>query len=89
MCVCVFQEWRDGLASPEDLSPATLQSPNYVTDSMIGCSSLPNAQVGPQKTQHNSRSAVAENIFKLISSSDISQTRGIFCRQNLFFRMIF
>lgn len=43
--VCVFQEWKDGLASPEDLSPATLQSPNYITDSLIGCTSLPNTQV--------------------------------------------
>lgn len=39
-------EWKDGLASPEDLSPATLQSPSYITDSLIGCTSLPNAQVG-------------------------------------------
>lgn len=37
-------EWKDGLASPEDLSPATLQSPSYITDSLIGCTSLPNAQ---------------------------------------------
>ncbi|XP_063743002.1 rho guanine nucleotide exchange factor 25 isoform X2 [Eleginops maclovinus] len=37
-------EWKDGLASPEDLSPATLQSPSYITDSMIGCTSLPNTQ---------------------------------------------
>ncbi|XP_029362811.1 rho guanine nucleotide exchange factor 25 isoform X3 [Echeneis naucrates] len=37
-------EWKDGLASPEDLSPTTLQSPSYITDSMIGCTSLPNAQ---------------------------------------------
>ncbi|XP_067383104.1 rho guanine nucleotide exchange factor 25 isoform X2 [Channa argus] len=37
-------EWKDGLASPEDLSPATLQSPSYITDSMIGCTSLPNHQ---------------------------------------------
>ncbi|CAL8319915.1 unnamed protein product [Merluccius merluccius] len=33
-------EWREGLASPEDLSPATLHSPSYVTDSLIGCTSL-------------------------------------------------
>ncbi|KAE8293453.1 Rho guanine nucleotide exchange factor 25 [Larimichthys crocea] len=38
------QEWKDGLASPEDLSPATLQSPSYITDSLIGCTSLPNTQ---------------------------------------------
>ncbi|XP_010746117.3 rho guanine nucleotide exchange factor 25 isoform X2 [Larimichthys crocea] len=38
------QEWKDGLASPEDLSPATLQSPGYITDSLIGCTSLPNTQ---------------------------------------------
>ncbi|XP_041654799.1 rho guanine nucleotide exchange factor 25 isoform X3 [Cheilinus undulatus] len=37
-------EWKDGLASPEDLSPATLQAPNYITDSLIGCTSLPNTQ---------------------------------------------
>ncbi|XP_031139579.1 rho guanine nucleotide exchange factor 25 isoform X3 [Sander lucioperca] len=37
-------EWKDGLASPEDLSPATLQSPSYITDSLIGCTSLPNNQ---------------------------------------------
>ncbi|XP_005914820.1 rho guanine nucleotide exchange factor 25 isoform X2 [Haplochromis burtoni] len=37
-------EWKDGLASPEDLSPATLQSPSCITDSLIGCTSLPNAQ---------------------------------------------
>nr|XP_020473339.1 rho guanine nucleotide exchange factor 25-like isoform X2 [Monopterus albus] len=37
-------EWKDGLASPEDLSPATLQSPSYITDSLIGCMSLPNTQ---------------------------------------------
>ncbi|KAM6929483.1 rho guanine nucleotide exchange factor 25 isoform 1-T1 [Lycodopsis pacificus] len=37
-------EWKDGLASPEDLSPATLQSPSYLTDSLIGCTSLPNTQ---------------------------------------------
>ncbi|XP_028308359.1 rho guanine nucleotide exchange factor 25 isoform X2 [Gouania willdenowi] len=37
-------EWKDGLASPEDLSPATLQSPSCFTDSLIGCTSLPNAQ---------------------------------------------
>ncbi|XP_029012374.1 rho guanine nucleotide exchange factor 25 isoform X2 [Betta splendens] len=43
-------EWKDGLASPEDLSPATLQSPSYVTDSLIGCTSLPNNQ----DTQSNS-----------------------------------
>lgn len=45
VCTPVFQEWRDGLASPEDLSPATLQSPSYITDSLIGCTSLPNTQV--------------------------------------------
>lgn len=45
VCVRVFQEWKDGLASPEDLSPATLQSPSCITDSLIGCTSLPNAQV--------------------------------------------
>ncbi|XP_077369104.1 rho guanine nucleotide exchange factor 25 isoform X2 [Festucalex cinctus] len=37
-------EWKDGLASPEDLSPATLQSPGYITDSLIGCTSLPHTQ---------------------------------------------
>eukprot|EP00064_Thunnus_orientalis_P000819 superscaffoldBa00000048_g820 len=37
-------EWNDGLASPEDLSPATLQSPSYITDSLIGCTSLPDTQ---------------------------------------------
>ncbi|XP_034394263.1 rho guanine nucleotide exchange factor 25 isoform X1 [Cyclopterus lumpus] len=37
-------EWKDGLASPEDLSPATLQSPSYITDSLIGCTSLQNTQ---------------------------------------------
>ncbi|KAM3618881.1 uncharacterized protein V6R79_026269 [Siganus canaliculatus] len=37
-------EWKDGLASPEDLSPATLQAPSYITDSLIGCTSLPNTQ---------------------------------------------
>ncbi|KAF0036289.1 hypothetical protein F2P81_011601 [Scophthalmus maximus] len=37
-------EWKDGLASPEDLSPATLQSPSYITDSLIGCTSLANTQ---------------------------------------------
>ncbi|XP_040008963.1 rho guanine nucleotide exchange factor 25 isoform X2 [Xiphias gladius] len=37
-------EWKDGLASPEDLSPATLPSPSYITDSLIGCTSLPNTQ---------------------------------------------
>ncbi|XP_024915036.1 rho guanine nucleotide exchange factor 25 isoform X2 [Cynoglossus semilaevis] len=37
-------EWKDGLASPEDLSPATLQSPGYITDSLIGRASLPNNQ---------------------------------------------
>ncbi|XP_030590371.1 rho guanine nucleotide exchange factor 25 isoform X2 [Archocentrus centrarchus] len=37
-------EWKDGLASPEDLSPATLQSPSCITDSLIGCTSLPNTQ---------------------------------------------
>lgn len=47
-------EWKDGLASPEDLSPATLQSPSYITDSLIGCTSIPNTQdtqstcVGPE-----------------------------------------
>ncbi|XP_029910768.1 rho guanine nucleotide exchange factor 25 isoform X2 [Myripristis murdjan] len=37
-------EWKDALASPEDLSPATLQSPSYITDSLMGCTSLPHAQ---------------------------------------------
>ncbi|XP_054626582.1 rho guanine nucleotide exchange factor 25 isoform X2 [Dunckerocampus dactyliophorus] len=37
-------EWKDGLASPEDLSPATLQSPGYITDSLIGCTSLLHTQ---------------------------------------------
>ncbi|KAM7411925.1 hypothetical protein PAMA_021753 [Pampus argenteus] len=37
-------EWKDGLASPEDLSPATLQSPSFITDSLVGCTSLPNTQ---------------------------------------------
>ncbi|XP_075995799.1 rho guanine nucleotide exchange factor 25-like isoform X2 [Genypterus blacodes] len=37
-------EWKDGLASPEDLSPATLQSPTYITDSLMGCTSLPHTQ---------------------------------------------
>ncbi|XP_068187884.1 rho guanine nucleotide exchange factor 25 isoform X2 [Antennarius striatus] len=37
-------EWKDGLASPEDLSPATLQSPSYITNSLIGCTSMPNIQ---------------------------------------------
>nr|XP_057939142.1 rho guanine nucleotide exchange factor 25-like isoform X1 [Doryrhamphus excisus] len=37
-------EWKDGLASPEDLSPATLQSPGYVTHSLIGCTSLLHTQ---------------------------------------------
>ncbi|KAK7884315.1 hypothetical protein WMY93_027438 [Mugilogobius chulae] len=47
-------EWKDSLASPEDLSPATLQSPSYITDSLIGCKSLLNNQdtlstvVGPE-----------------------------------------
>ncbi len=59
VCVCVsvsvLQEWKDGLASPEDLSPATLQSPSYITDSLIGCTSLPNTQVclhGILKNKH-------------------------------------
>ncbi|XP_061531879.1 rho guanine nucleotide exchange factor 25 isoform X3 [Phycodurus eques] len=39
-----LQEWKDGLASPEDLSPATLQSPAYITDSLIGCTSVPHTQ---------------------------------------------
>ncbi|XP_072306037.1 rho guanine nucleotide exchange factor 25 isoform X1 [Eucyclogobius newberryi] len=48
------QEWKDGLASPEDLSPATLQSPSYITDSLIGGTSIHNNQdtlstmVGPE-----------------------------------------
>ncbi|XP_068608708.1 rho guanine nucleotide exchange factor 25 [Brachionichthys hirsutus] len=37
-------EWKDGLASPEDLSPATLQSPSDITDSLIGCKSAQNIQ---------------------------------------------
>ncbi|KAM9856245.1 rho guanine nucleotide exchange factor 25 isoform 2-T2 [Aulostomus maculatus] len=40
-------EWKEGLASPEDLSPATLQSPSYITDSLIGCTSLPHTQDNP------------------------------------------
>lgn len=53
VCVCVFQEWKDGLASPEDLSPATLQSPSYTTDSLIGCTSLPHMQVCLHNTLQN------------------------------------
>ncbi|XP_059911261.1 rho guanine nucleotide exchange factor 25 [Gadus macrocephalus] len=37
-------ELREGLASPEDLSPATLHSPSFVTDSLMGCTSLPLTQ---------------------------------------------
>ncbi|CAL8366716.1 unnamed protein product [Lota lota] len=37
-------EWRECLASPEDLSPATLHSPSFVTDSLMGCTSLPLTQ---------------------------------------------
>ncbi|KAM9785529.1 LOW QUALITY PROTEIN: rho guanine nucleotide exchange factor 25 [Neosynchiropus ocellatus] len=37
-------ERKDGLASPEDLSPATLQSPGLITDSLIGCTSLSHFQ---------------------------------------------
>ncbi|XP_061684670.1 rho guanine nucleotide exchange factor 25 isoform X2 [Syngnathoides biaculeatus] len=39
-----LQELKDGLASPEDLSPATLQSPAYITDSLIGCTSVLHTQ---------------------------------------------
>ncbi|XP_061630633.1 rho guanine nucleotide exchange factor 25 isoform X5 [Phyllopteryx taeniolatus] len=44
--VCFYsqQEGKDGLASPEDLSPATLQSPAYITNSLIGCTSVPHTQ---------------------------------------------
>ncbi|XP_041859405.1 rho guanine nucleotide exchange factor 25 isoform X2 [Melanotaenia boesemani] len=37
-------EWKDGLASPEDLSPASLQPPSFITASLIGCTSLPDTQ---------------------------------------------
>ncbi|XP_075332860.1 rho guanine nucleotide exchange factor 25 isoform X3 [Odontesthes bonariensis] len=43
-------EWKDGLASPEDLSPASLQPPSCITASLIGCTSLPD----PQDTQSTS-----------------------------------
>ncbi|XP_011475387.2 rho guanine nucleotide exchange factor 25-like isoform X2 [Oryzias latipes] len=37
-------EWKDGLASPEDLSPGSLQPPTCMNESLTGCMSLPNAQ---------------------------------------------
>ncbi|KAF6724747.1 Rho guanine nucleotide exchange factor 25 [Oryzias melastigma] len=37
-------EWKDGLASPEDLSPGSLQPPTCLNESLTGCMSLPNAQ---------------------------------------------
>ncbi|XP_037832953.1 rho guanine nucleotide exchange factor 25 isoform X1 [Kryptolebias marmoratus] len=37
-------EWKDGLASPEDLSPASLQPPSFMTPSLSGFTSLPNTQ---------------------------------------------
>ncbi|XP_037540803.1 rho guanine nucleotide exchange factor 25 [Nematolebias whitei] len=37
-------EWKDGLASPEDLSPASLQPPSFMTSSLAGFTSLPNTQ---------------------------------------------
>ncbi|KAG7228352.1 hypothetical protein INR49_009216, partial [Caranx melampygus] len=60
-------EWKDGLASPEDLSPATLQSPSYITDSLIGCTSLPNTQ----DTQ--STSALPDDIASVLMDDTSSQ----------------
>ncbi|XP_061592137.1 rho guanine nucleotide exchange factor 25 isoform X2 [Cololabis saira] len=37
-------EWKDGLASPEDLSPASLQPPSHITASLTGCTTPPNTQ---------------------------------------------
>lgn len=37
-------EWRDGLASPEDLSPEALQSPGFLSDSLMGCASVAHTQ---------------------------------------------
>jgi len=43
----LLQEWRGGLASPEDLSPGMLQSPSYLADSLQGCTLLTHPQVRP------------------------------------------
>ncbi|KAM4570403.1 rho guanine nucleotide exchange factor 25 isoform 1-T1 [Fundulus diaphanus] len=38
------REWKDGLASPEDLSPDSLQPPGFTTASSADFTSLPNTQ---------------------------------------------
>ncbi|KAM6977783.1 rho guanine nucleotide exchange factor 25, partial [Aplochiton taeniatus] len=43
-------EWRDGLASPEDLSPETLRSPSFPSDSLMGCASMAHTQLPPKDT---------------------------------------
>lgn len=47
MCVCVFRfkEWKDGLASPEDLSPESLQPSGFMTALPVDFPALPNTQV--------------------------------------------
>ncbi|XP_061909081.1 rho guanine nucleotide exchange factor 25 isoform X1 [Entelurus aequoreus] len=63
-------EWKDGLASPEDLSPATLQSPGYITDSLIGCTSLPHTQ---DTLDTQSTSVVADDSASILMDDTCSQ----------------
>nr|XP_061802702.1 rho guanine nucleotide exchange factor 25-like [Nerophis lumbriciformis] len=67
-------EWKDGLASPEDLSPATLQSPGYITDSLIGCKSLPHTQ---DTLDTQSTSVVPEDSGSILMDDTSSQWSSV------------
>ncbi|XP_057674418.1 rho guanine nucleotide exchange factor 25 isoform X1 [Corythoichthys intestinalis] len=69
-----LQEWKDGLASPEDLSPATLQSPGYITDSLIGCKSLPHTQ---DTLDTQSTSVVPEDSGSILMDDTSSQWSSV------------
>ncbi|XP_077458102.1 rho guanine nucleotide exchange factor 25 isoform X2 [Stigmatopora argus] len=67
-------EWKDGLASPEDLSPATLQSPGYITDSLIGCTSLPHMQ---DTLDTQSTSVVPDDSVSILMDDTSSQWSSV------------
>ncbi|XP_077458118.1 rho guanine nucleotide exchange factor 25 isoform X4 [Stigmatopora argus] len=69
-----LQEWKDGLASPEDLSPATLQSPGYITDSLIGCTSLPHMQ---DTLDTQSTSVVPDDSVSILMDDTSSQWSSV------------
>ncbi|CAL8249977.1 unnamed protein product [Arctogadus glacialis] len=69
------QELREGLATPEDLSPATLHSPSFVTDSLMGCTSLPLTQ------DTESTNAVPDDSSSALMDDTSSQSSEAACTE--------